>query len=744
MQTGTTVSAADSPLKPAKPKATHTARWIAMGLVLGVLAGLFLGDYCGGLQVLGDAYVGLLQMTVLPYLVISLVSKLGRLGTQQARAIGFTALVVLLVLWLIAIVLIVLVAAILPPVEGASFYSPEQAHVADGEPDFLSRFIPTNVFRSLTNEYVPAVVVFCLFFGCALMLVPGKEPLLDFLDLCSDGIGRINVFLVRLSPLGLFALSAAAAGTMRIEELARLQGYLIMLTLACLIAAFVVLPLLLDCLTGIRYRDLLRAAQEPLLTAVATGKLFVVLPQIIDQCDRLQQEAPGPPAQPDDQRAADEHAESSASILVPLAYSFPHLGKILTFVFISFAAWYSGGRLTPIETAEMATTGAISSFASPMITIPYLLDRYQISRDLMALFILPGFITMRLGDVVGVMHLMVLTLIVNQATQGQLRIRWRRLAAASIGALVCLLVLGAASRLYLTSTTIAYHLDKQFLALEIDEPHGEVVVYTSRDDLPDRPPPGGSTLDRIKTDRVLRVGYHPDHLPSSFFNSKDHLVGLDVELIHRLAVRLQVKLEFVPYAYDTVVDQLASGEIDVAVGGLVMKPERLLRVGFTQPYQTATISIVIPDHRRSEVDTWDKIGNSRGLRLGAVHEDVSAAARRQLPNIEMVVVDSIRSYFAGEREDLDGLVMAAESAAAWNILYPRHTVVVPQPIIQRPVGMAVRLSDDQWLRFLDRWLDFERLDGSLERLRVYWVEGGGTKQRQPRWSILRNVLGWLP
>jgi ABC-type amino acid transport substrate-binding protein len=318
------------------------------------------------------------------------------------------------------------------------------------------------------------------------------------------------------------------------------------------------------------------------------------------------------------------------------------------------------------------------------------------------------------------------------------------MAAASIGALVCLLAVGAASRLYLASTTLAYDLDKQFLALEINEPYGEVVVYRSRADLPDRSAPDGSTLDRIKTDQLLRVGYHPDHLPSSFFNSQGHLVGLDVELMHRLAERLQVKLEFVPYAYDTVVDQLASGEIDVAVGGLVMKPERLLRAGFTQPYQTATISIVIPDHRRSEVDTWDKVGESTGLRFGAVHEDVSAAARRRLPNLDMVVIDSVRSYFAGERDDLDGLLMSAEAAAAWNILYPRHAVVVPQPIVQRPVGMAVRLSDDQWLRFLDRWLDFERLDGSLERLRVYWVEGGGTKRKTPRWSVLRNVLGWIP
>ena len=47
------------------------------------------------------------------------------------------------------------------------------------------------------------------------------------------------------------------------------------------------------------------------------------------------------------------------------------------------------------------------------------------------MFILPGFITMRLADVVGVMHLMTLTVIVTLAMQGRLRFRWRRAVGAA-------------------------------------------------------------------------------------------------------------------------------------------------------------------------------------------------------------------------------------------------------------------------------------------------------------------------
>ena len=86
----------------------------------------------------------------------------------------------------------------------------------------------------------------------------------------------------------------------------------------------------------------------------------------------------------------------------------------------------------------------------------------------------------------------------------------------------------------------------------------------------------------------------------------------------------------------------------------------------------------------------------------------------------------------------------AEEGAAWNALFPNHAVVVPEPIVKRPIGFVVRSDDGEWRNFLDRWIDFENKDGSLEGLRTYWIEGGGTQQKAPRWSIARNLLHWLP
>jgi ABC-type amino acid transport substrate-binding protein len=130
--------------------------------------------------------------------------------------------------------------------------------------------------------------------------------------------------------------------------------------------------------------------------------------------------------------------------------------------------------------------------------------------------------------------------------------------------------------------------------------------------------------------------------------------------------------------------------------------------------------------------------------LGVAYDDFASTTQRLLPRVEIVRIDSIRSFFAENADDLDGLIISAEEGAAWNVLYPEHAVVVPRPVLQRPVGMAVRLADSEWLGFLNRWLDFERMDGSLQRLRTYWVEGGGTQQQPRRWSIMQDEIHWLP
>ena len=61
---------------------------VLLGLALGVLLGVFVGEPAGVLSIGGDIYIRLLQMTVLPYILVSLIVGLGGLDAEMARRIG--------------------------------------------------------------------------------------------------------------------------------------------------------------------------------------------------------------------------------------------------------------------------------------------------------------------------------------------------------------------------------------------------------------------------------------------------------------------------------------------------------------------------------------------------------------------------------------------------------------------------------------------------------------------------------
>ena len=91
---------ASSAENPSKPHARHQldrgrrkkspahSLLILWGLLLGVLCGLFFGELCRPLKFVGDAFIKLLQVTVMPYIMVSLILGIGSLTGAQARELA--------------------------------------------------------------------------------------------------------------------------------------------------------------------------------------------------------------------------------------------------------------------------------------------------------------------------------------------------------------------------------------------------------------------------------------------------------------------------------------------------------------------------------------------------------------------------------------------------------------------------------------------------------------------------------
>jgi hypothetical protein len=82
---------------------------ILIGMGLGIACGIFLGEYCGFLSIIGDAFIQLLQMTILPYIVASLILGIGGLSYKQAKLLALRDGIVMLLFWVFSFINVLLI-----------------------------------------------------------------------------------------------------------------------------------------------------------------------------------------------------------------------------------------------------------------------------------------------------------------------------------------------------------------------------------------------------------------------------------------------------------------------------------------------------------------------------------------------------------------------------------------------------------------------------------------------------------
>jgi Na+/H+-dicarboxylate symporter len=700
---------------------------------VGALVGLFVGEYAGAVSFLGDAFIGLLQMTVLPYISLALITNIGKLDPSEGRRFTVYSGVFFLVATALTLAVITMIPFSLPVREGAAFFSTSLL----AEPptiNFVDLFIPKNPFHSLANNVVPAVVLFCIAMGVALITLDNKKVILDQLDLVTSALGRVNGYLVKLSPIGIFAIVASTSGTMSFEEMARLKDYMIISTVAALLLGFGVFPLILASVTPFTYREIVSVSRAPLLMAFATGKVLIALPMLIESAHTLFAKYHDDPEQP----------TSNARAVAPLVYPFPHAGKLMSLLFLPFAAWFVGNALKLSDYPQLVSTGFFSLFGSPVAAIPFLLNIFRIPSDLMQLFFVSGIFTARLGDMLGAMHILFVSVLTAAALNNMFTLRWAKVGRTLLGAVAICVVATLGTRALLTYWSgAAYDRDQvvKHMHTALNPFPAKVHKTLPAPRVFDRTE---SALDRIVRTGVIRVGYHPDNLPMSFFNAEGELVGYDVDVAHVIARALGVKLEFMPFEFGTLTEQLDRGDFDVAMSGIAVLGPRLLNIRFTDTYLKFTIALVVKDHRRDEFANRIEKQDFKGLRV-APPRDIQGAGyiKAILPGVEVVQVDSPREYFESGGAGADALVWSAETGSAWTLLYPHFSVVPLRPITHLPIAYAIAPREAALAEYLSRWLEVFKGTSFDERLYNHWILGKTAAPKAPRWSVLRNVLGWV-
>ncbi|MEZ5358056.1 MAG: cation:dicarboxylase symporter family transporter [Candidatus Zixiibacteriota bacterium] len=263
---------------------------ILLGMVLGVLFVAVFGEAGLYVKFLGDIFLKLLKMLVIPLLFCSMVVGITNLGdVRKLGRTGFKTILYFLATSTIAVIIGLVLVNIIRPGVGASLdqaIAPDAIIGSEGYSflTWLTAQIPDNIFFAAAETQVLPIIVVALFFGGVLSTIGSKgRPVVAIFEGLNQVLMKAVHIIMWFAPIGIFGLVAgqlAAVGGIGqfTTILTKLGWYSLVVILGLLIHGAIILPLILKFIAGRPIFEYFSGMSQALVTAFATASSSATLP----------------------------------------------------------------------------------------------------------------------------------------------------------------------------------------------------------------------------------------------------------------------------------------------------------------------------------------------------------------------------------------------------------------------------------------------------------------------------------
>ncbi len=232
-----------------------------------------------------------------------------------------------------------------------------------------------------------------------------------------------------------------------------------------------------------------------------------------------------------------------------------------------------------------------------------------------------------------------------------------------------------------------------------------------------------SVLETVVERGTLRVGL-ATFVPWAMRDRNGDLIGFEVDVAKKLAGDMGVRVEFVPTAWEGIIQALVAGRFDVIISGMSITPERALVVDFTRPYASSGYILLASSERADRKGlTALEAFDTPGITIAARRASTCAAAvQEHLPKATLVYFDDGTLIYREAAAGGVDAVCSTPPAAAFEIERhgPALRVVSPEPMSPTREAFAIRKGDPEALAFFNRWILEQEASGWLKTRHDYW------------------------
>ena len=265
-----------------------------IGLALGVVVGALVEQETAKtfLQPLGDLFIRLIRMVVVPLVVATIIagaagisdtSKLGRVATKTLICYALTTAV--------AVAMGLVFASFIQPGVGLDLSTEGLAAKAVEAPPLtqtLLNIVPINPMQAMSEGQMLQIIFFAVIFGFGLSALGERgKPVLNFFELVGDTMIRVTHIVMLYAPIGVFGLIAYTVSRHGLGVLLPLFQLILSSFLATAFFVIVLLVPLVRVVTGIPMMTFYRGIFEPWLVAFTTCSSAAALPANLNAARRL-------------------------------------------------------------------------------------------------------------------------------------------------------------------------------------------------------------------------------------------------------------------------------------------------------------------------------------------------------------------------------------------------------------------------------------------------------------------------
>ncbi len=276
-----------------KPKIS-LAWQMMIGLALGVVVGALVEQETAKtfLQPLGDLFIRLIRMVVVPLVLATIIagaagisdtSKLGRVATKTLICYALTTAV--------AVAMGLVFASFIQPGVGLDLSTEGLAAKAVEAPPLtqtLLNIVPINPMQAMSEGQMLQIIFFAVIFGFGLSALGERgKPVLNFFELVGDTMIRVTHIVMLYAPIGVFGLIAYTVSRHGLGVLLPLFQLILSSFLATAFFVIVLLVPLVRVVTGIPMMTFYKDIFEPWLVAFTTCSSAAALPANLNAARRL-------------------------------------------------------------------------------------------------------------------------------------------------------------------------------------------------------------------------------------------------------------------------------------------------------------------------------------------------------------------------------------------------------------------------------------------------------------------------